>query len=179
MNSRRFATLAGVIGVLGALATFVPGILLDSLFRPRVTQGLPGWLPTFGTIGETATLYTYAADIVGPLSMMVLAVGFGYYAGRRIDLGDEYRGFFRAIVAGTTIPLVVAWGIGIGAFAVGVSSAFNAAIVTALVLLLFATVSLPVIVGIFAGTALTHFATNGSTPPESDEASTDATPTIR
>jgi hypothetical protein len=46
--------------------------------------------------------------------------------------------------------------------------------VTVLLLRLFATVSLPVIVGGFAGAALAHFSQTESLPPEPDEATTDA-----
>jgi hypothetical protein len=170
MESKRIAVLAGVVGVLSAVVKVVPGIVLGSLFE----QGFPGWLPTFGTVGGTATLYSYGADIVGALLMVILAVGFGYYVNRRLDLSHEYRQFCGAVVAGTTVPLVVPWIIGIGAFVFGSFSGFSVLVTTAMVLRLFATVSLPVIVGIFAGAALGHFSRDNSSPPEPDEVSSDA-----
>lgn len=170
MESKRIAVLAGGVGVLSAVVKIVPGIFLGSLFE----QGLPGWLPMFGTIGGTTTLYSYGTDIVGALLMVVLAVGFGYYVSRQLDLNHEYRQLSGAVVAGTTVPLIVLWVVGVGAFILGSFSGFTVLVTTAMVLHLFATVSLPVVVGIFAGAALGHFSRAESSPPEPDEVSTEA-----
>lgn len=173
MDSKRIAVLVGAIGVLGAVVEIVPGVLLGSLFE----QGPPSWLPLFGTVGQTTTLYIYGIDIVGALLMIALAVGFGYYASRQLDLSYEYRQFVGAVVAGTTIPLIVAWIAVAGAFFLGSFGGFSVLVTTALILRLFATISLPVAVGVFAGAALAHFSGDEHSPPESDEANTEATPT--
>lgn len=89
MDGKRIAVLAGVIGVLSAAVKIVPGILLGGLFE----RGPPSWLPVFGTVGQSTTLYIYGTDIVGAVLMVALAVGFGYYTSRKIDLRDEYRQF--------------------------------------------------------------------------------------
>lgn len=170
MDSKRIAAFAGVIGVLSAVVKIAPGVLLGGLFE----QGTPSWLPLFGTVGQTATLYLYGADIVGALLMVALAVGFGYYASRQLDLRYEYRRFIGAVVAGTTIPLVVMWIAVAGAFILGSFGGSSILVTTALILRLFATISLPVAIGVFAGAALTHFSKRGYTPPESDEANADA-----
>ncbi|EMA40062.1 hypothetical protein C448_14078 [Halococcus morrhuae DSM 1307] len=170
MESKRIAVLAGVIGVISAVIKIVPGILLGSLFE----QGLPGWLPTFGTIGGTATLYNYGIDVIGALLMVVLAIGFGYSVSRQLDLSNEYRQFCGAVVAGTTVPFIVLWIVGFGAFILGNFSAFTVLVTTVIVLRLFATVSLPVIVSVFAGAAFGHFSRGESSPPEPDEMNTDA-----
>jgi hypothetical protein len=173
MDSKRIAVFAGVIGIFSTVAKFAPDMLLDGLF----VSGLPSWLPTIGSVGQTATVYLYGIDIIGALLMIVLAVGFGYYAGQQLDLTYEYRRFSRAVVAGTTVPLIAAWIIGVGAFAFWTSSVFNLLIGTALLLRLFAAISLPVIVGIFAGAAIAHFSQVEHAPPEPDETSTDTTST--
>ena len=170
MDSKRVAVFAGVIGVLSAVVKIVPGILLGGLFE----QGPPSWLPLFGTVGQTTTLYIYGTDIVGALLMVALAVGFGYYACRQFDLRYEYRQFFGAVVAGTTIPLVVMWIVVAGAFVLGSFGGFSILVTTALILRLFATISLPVAIGVFAGAALTHFSKKEYTPPEPDKANADA-----
>ncbi|WP_256686461.1 hypothetical protein [Halococcus qingdaonensis] len=169
MESKRIAVLAGVIGIIGAAVKIVPEILLESLFE----QPLPGWLPTFGTIGETVTLYSYGMDVIGALLMVVLAIGFGYSVIRQLDLSNEYRQFCGAVVAGTTVPLVLLWTVGVGAFILGKVSAFTVLVTTAMVLRLFATVSLPVMVSIFAGAAFGHFSRDNASPPEPDEMSAD------
>lgn len=171
MNSRRIAVLAGVIGVLSAVIKIVPALFLNFLFE----QGTPGWFPTAGTLGQTVVLYTYGIDIVGALLMVVLSVGFGYYVGHHLDLSDEYRPFLGAVVAGTTVPLLVAWGVGLGAFSLRMADGFTILMVTGLLLRLFTTISLAVIVGGFAGAALAHFSTAAYTPPEADESTTDTT----
>ncbi|WP_049902432.1 hypothetical protein [Halococcus agarilyticus] len=173
MDSKRVAILAGVIGVLSAVVKTVPGILLDGSFE----GGPPSWLPMFGTVGQSTILYIYGIDTVGALLMVALAVGFGYYASRQLDLRYEYRQFCGAVVAGTTIPLIVAWVVVAGAFVLGSFGGFSVLATTAMVLRLFATISLPVAVGVFAGAALTHFSKNGYRPPESDGANTDVTST--
>ena len=170
MDSKRIAAFAGVVGVLSAVVKIVPGVLLGSLFE----QGTPSWLPLFGTVGQTATLYLYGTDIIGALLMIALAVGFGHYASRQLDLRYEYRRFFRAVVAGTTIPLVVMWIAVAGAFLLGSFGGFSILVTTALIVRLFATISLPVAIGVFAGAALTYFLKKEYTPPESDEANADA-----
>jgi membrane protein DedA with SNARE-associated domain len=175
MDSKRIAVFAGIIGVLSAVVKTAPRVLLGTL--NLFEQGAPGWLPTVGTLGQTVLLYIYGTEIVGALLLVVLTVGFGYYVGQQLDLSDEYRQFFGAVVAGTTVPLLVAWGVGVGAFLLGISSGFDVVMVTALLLRLFATISLPVIVGGFAGAALTHFSTTEDTPLEPDEATTDTTST--
>lgn len=173
MDGKRIAALAGVIGVLSAAVKIVPGVLLGGLFE----RGPPGWLPVFGTVGQSTTLYIYGTDIVGAVLMVALAVGFGYYTSRELDLRDEYRQFCVAVVAGTTIPLVVAWVIVAGAFVLGSFGGFSVLVTTALIVRLFATISLPVAVGVFAGAALTQFSKNGYTPPESDGTGSDSTST--
>lgn len=173
MDSKRIAVLAGVIGVFSAVVKVVPEILLDGLFE----GGPPSWLPLFGTVGESTTLYIYGTDVIGAFLMVALAVGFGYYVNRQLDLRYEYRQFCGAVVAGTTIPLIVAWVVAAGAFVLGSFGGFSIVVTTALILRLFVSISLPVAVGIFAGAALTHFSDNGYRPPESGEANTDATST--
>jgi hypothetical protein len=174
MDSKRIAILAGAIGVFSTFIKVV-GLLPEIL----VEQGAPGWLPTFGTVGQTVLLYTHGIEIVGALLPIVLGVGFGYYASQQLNLRDEYRRFLGAVVAGTTVPLLVAWIVGVGAFVFWISSVFNLITGTAMLLRLFATVSLPVIVGAFAGAAFAHFATAEYTPLEPDETNTDTTSTAR
>jgi hypothetical protein len=104
-------------------------------------------------------LYNVGVDILGALLMIVLAVGVGYYMSQQLALTDEYQQFFNAVVAGTTIPLIVTWGggFGFGGFLIGIVSGFQLIVVMRIVLRLFATISLPVSVAVFAGAALTHF----------------------
>jgi len=173
MDSKRIAVFAGVIGIVSTIAKFAPDILIDGLF----VSSLPSWLPTYGTIGQTATLYIYGTDIVGALLPILLAVGFGYYAGQQLDLTHEHRRFSRAVVAGTTVPLIAAWIIGVGAFVFWASGVFNLIMGTAMLLRLFTAISLPVIVGTFAGAALAQFSKVEHSPPEPDKTSTDTTST--
>jgi hypothetical protein len=169
MNSRRIAVLAGVVGVLSTVVKVVPVVVLGGLFE----QDLPEWLPTVGTLGQTVLLYNLGVDILGALVMIVLAVGVGYSVSQQLALTDEYQQFIGAIVAGTTVPLIVAWAGGIGGFLIGLFSGFELIVVTEIILRLFVTISLPVIVAVFAGAALAHFTTAESQPPEPNETNPD------
>jgi hypothetical protein len=169
MNSERVAILSGVIGVLGMISRAAPEILTVRLANTLFEQGPPNWLPTFGTVGRTVLLYDHATIAVGALLMIVPVVGFGYYLGRGVDLDEEYRRVFGAITTGTTVPLIAAWGGGIGTVFFGIFGGFDVVFLTVFALRLFVTVSVPVIIGVFAGAALAHFIETDYSPSEPDD----------
>ncbi len=167
MDNKRIAVLAGVIGVLSLVVQFTPETILAKWFD----HGLPSWVPMFGTVGQTGLLYTYGAKIVGPLFTVVPAVGLGYYVGRQLALSREYRRFLGAVVAGTTIPIVAAWG---AAITYGTFSAGDLILAIAFLLVLFVTVSLVVTISAFAGAALAHILKTESIPSQPTENDTTA-----
>ena len=171
MDRRRIAVLAGIVAIFSGVGKFAPNLLLGRAFE----QVPPDWVPIFGTIGITTTLYTQAVEIFGALLMIVLAVGFGYYVTQRLELRYEYRQFIRAVTVGTTVPLIVVWVAGMGAFVLGIFDGITTVLLTALVLRSFATVSLPIIFSTFAGAALAYFTQSERGSAESGEADTDTT----
>lgn len=104
MNQRLIAVLAGIVGVLGVLLRYV-----DSILSGRLTTGeLPEWA-IYGTAGTSVLVYLYVIGLIVALATVGLAVGAGYYVGRRIDVDREYRAFIRAIAAGSTVGVSVIW----------------------------------------------------------------------
>lgn len=154
MNNKRIAVLASVIGVLSLVVQLAPQIFVNRW----IGNGPPSWLPTFGTLGQTALVYTNGTEVIGLLFMVVLAVGFGYYVGQRIALRREYQRFLGAVAAGTLIPFVIAYGVTVlydlfSGGALGVETVFFPLVS---LLGLFVPVSLVVTVAAFAGAAFAH-----------------------
>jgi MFS superfamily sulfate permease-like transporter len=58
-------------------------------------------------------------------------------------------------------------------------SGLSVVLITVFVLRLFVTVSLPVVIGVFAGATLAHFASIEYSSSHPDEANTDTIPTTR
>jgi hypothetical protein len=173
MNSERIAVLSGIIGVLAFIGQGAPSILTSQLGDALLEQGSSSGIPTFGTVGTTVLLYDGGIAIAGGLLMIVPAVGLGYYVGQQLDLNDEYQRFFKAIIAGTTVPLIALWAIGVGAAFLGIVSWSSLVMTTVFVVRLLVTVSLSTIISIFAGAALAHFVAIENTLPRSNKVNTD------
>lgn len=103
----------------------MPEVLIARLGDSLIEQGPPGWLSTFGTVGQTVLVYDHATVAVGALLLIVPVVGFGYYVGRGLDLNEEYRRVFGAVTAGTTIPIIAAWVGGVGTVFFGIFGGFD------------------------------------------------------
>lgn len=54
-------------------------ILADQI----ITTGLPWWVPTFGTIGETMLTYSLLASILSFVILPIAVFTLGYHSGRR------------------------------------------------------------------------------------------------
>jgi len=169
MNSERIAVLSGIIGVLAFIGQGAPSILTSQLGDALLEQGSSSGIPTFGTVGTTVLLYDGGIAIAGGLLM----IGLGYYVGQQLDLNDEYQRLFKTIIAGTTVPLIALWVIGVGATFLGIVSWSSLVMTTVFVVRLLVTVSLSTIISIFAGAALAHFVAIENTLPRSNKVNTD------
>ncbi|QKY19737.1 hypothetical protein B4589_004830 [Halolamina sp. CBA1230] len=79
-NHRRLRYPLGVVAlVVGIFALDVAlGVLVDS----AVASGFPGWLPTFGTVGETVVAYSLLGNAYTYLFVPAAAFWLGVrYAG--------------------------------------------------------------------------------------------------
>lgn len=166
MDSKRIATLSGVVVCLTALSTG-SSLFVESLFNSGGVDA-PGWLPTVGSLGVTVLAYSSVASILVSLLTVGVTVGFGYYLGRRIDVTREYRRLIGSVVAGGVAGTVAAGG---AVYAVesllGEEGPITAsdAVVTLFGLLRAVFTSVPELaIGVFAGAALAQFR-SGDRPP--------------
>lgn len=84
MHDRSRSLLLHVGGIVALLAgALLLQYLVDTLLVESIVSagGTPGWLPTFGTAGQTLTVYLLATELVTqllvPLSMAYVAYRYG------------------------------------------------------------------------------------------------------
>lgn len=159
MNGRRAAGVAAVATVALALVRFGVDVMMT-----RVTGNLEAsaTLPTVGSLGQTAVLYTQVADALVPLATMGVAVGIGLYLGRRVDVRYAHRDLLRAVATGS--GAVVGLASLAALVANGVTDAFGVLFALVTALQLGATLTLPLLVGTLAGAALVAFEADDEAP---------------
>ena len=164
MTRKRVGVLAAASTLLSALVQYVPSIVIHGW----ANEGFPTWLPTLDTPGTTVWLYTSINDVVAPLLTALLAIGVGYYAGRRVDVAREHRRFVGTVALGSVLSVVAGLGLlGMaGLTASGMPTVDGMFVLQLLGLLLggLVNLSLPVVLGVFAGAALAHFETGRMRP---------------
>ena len=159
MNDRRIGVLAGIVSVVGLVVNYVPSVVLNRWFH----GGFDGAVPMVGTAGQTVVVYGHVVNSAASLVTLSLAIGLGYYAGRRLDVAAEYRRFGRIVAVGSLLSIAGIWVVLIGVRSTSMD-AIGVLMNLAVLLRMAVTVSLPVTVGAFAGAALAHFRTNEKTP---------------
>jgi len=71
--------------------------------------GLPAWLPQFGTVGMTVTVYSYVDGIASGLVLVGSGFALGIYAARRYGFDASVRRFVVLVTVGVTVlPLALA-----------------------------------------------------------------------
>lgn len=178
MNQKRIGAISAVVCVAAVAVTYVPEIVLE---RWTDSMAMPSWLPTFGTFGQTVTVYVSVIPIFTSLAFFGLAVWLGYREGDRVDLPTEYRGFIGAVAGGATVGLVVLLtgaAVFLGSMG-GTLDPFSAGLFVLAIARFVAEIGVPLTVGALAGAALAEFDSPGgnSTTParEKDDASSSAT----
>ncbi|WP_277554349.1 hypothetical protein [Halobaculum limi] len=73
-----------------ALVALVVGVVLlrgvaNAAVSSVVDSGVPAWLPAFGTIGQTVSVYLLALNIALIVGVPAAAYLLGYRHGRRVD----------------------------------------------------------------------------------------------
>lgn len=177
MNRKHIGGIAAIAGFLILGVRNGPAAIVDRVFADPTR--IPGWVPVIDTLGTTALLFTYAADFVGTVVPWGIALAFGYAVGRRLNVASEYRTFVKTVVVGSLLPVGIAWGV-LLVFG-NVSAPFSTGsllVQVGLILSLVADSSLTVVVGAFAGAALSHFHSNDGTPvrPTTADDTTAASP---
>lgn len=173
MQFRRIGALAFIIGVVAQVLQAVPALIVSNWFNNGIQ--IPQWAPTFGTAGQTVVVYQIVTEITGPAVTLALAIGLGYYVGKRLDLGSEYRRFIETVAVGSILGVLIP---GIAVIWYGSSFRFD---ILGLFLILatfvqqFVQVALLIILGAFAGAALTHFQSQEKQPKQPVEAETAST----
>lgn len=178
MNTKRLGAISGLLGILVWIVQFIPEAIVNLWSTP---SGLPEGLPMIGSAGVSATVYIQVSETLGPLGTLLIAIGFGYYLGRRVAIAREYRRVLATVAIGSSLGIgLVLGGASIlnpttGTLLVTAALFFNAIVNVVLVL--------PV--GTFAGATIVHLQafdpkSPGSTetdapspPPSEDESSTD------
>jgi hypothetical protein len=156
MNERLVAAVAALTTiVLGAAR--VGGEVARSRAVETLLTGAPA--PTVGTTGQTVTLYLSLFDVVAPLATVAVTLGLGVYLGRRVDVRTDHRDLLRAVGAGSGAVAAVA---GVAAFvASGPLSVYGVLFGAVTAFRVFATLTLPLLVGTLAGAALVAFERGG------------------
>lgn len=164
MNRKLIGVCTGAIVVLSLIVQIVPGVVLGSLF-----DGAPaGWVPTFGTVGQTVVLYSYGVEIIGALTPIVLGLGFGYLLSKRRSFDGGFRPIVRTTAVGAAIPAVLAWIALIGLTLLSSFDLYSIVLQTALALNLLVTASIPVFVATFTGAVLSSLLRDGVPPAQRD-----------
>ena len=174
MDNRRIGVLAGIVSVLSLLAQIGPGMIVSGWIN-RGAQ-FPEWAPMFGTMGQTMVVYQQFTGTVGPLVTVGLALGLGYFIGKRVDLATNVRQFIGAVLIGSTLGLSVGWAVAMFGFS---SSTGTDAASTFLVFVTFVqqfvNITLIVVVGTIAGAALGYFQVRRKHPQQPLEAENQST----
>lgn len=79
-RSQRLRYPLGVVALV--LGIFVLRGALTLLVDNAVESGFPAWLPTFGTLGQTVTVYLYTQNVYAYLLVPAAAFWFGVRYGR-------------------------------------------------------------------------------------------------
>lgn len=163
---------------IGALASVVTLLTLIARFGVnRIAEwgnNIPVWAPTFGTIGETVTLYNLGAEIVEPLVPIVLSLGLGYQVGRRFNVTREYSRVVTSVIVGSILVIAV-WTVLTQYMGASISDGFDVLLVIASFVSTFVSTTLVITVGTLAGVALAHFRTKASSPSKPTTANREQT----
>lgn len=164
MNRKLIGGLTSAIVVLSLIVRVVPDVVLGSLF-----DGAPaGWVPMFGTVGQTVVLYSHGIEILGTLTPICLGLAFGYLLSKRRSLDGELRPFVRTTAVGTAIPPVLAWIVLVGWTVLSSFDLYSIVLQTGLALNLLVTTSIPVFVSVITGVALSRSFRDAFPPARTD-----------
>ena len=96
---------AAVVVALSAALDATTGLALET----TNSVGLPAWLPQFGTVGMTLTVYSYVDSIASGLVLVGGGFALGAYAARRYGFDESVRRFVVLVAVGVTLlPLALA-----------------------------------------------------------------------
>lgn len=152
MSGYRTGVLAGIIGFLGVALWTVPAEIIGGW----ASGPMPMWVPTFGPLTATLRFYFTMVDILAPLLTIGLAIGLGYYGSRSFEFHDEHRRFGYLIAAGSTIGVIIGWGLLIFVnmgYTIAMTGILAPILIAGSVIQILVLVALPVTVGAYAGAA--------------------------
>jgi hypothetical protein len=174
MDNKRIEILVGIVSALSLIAQIGPGVIVSGWIN-RGAQ-FPSWAPTFGTVGQTMVVYQQFTGTIGPLITVALALGLGYFIGKRVDLATNVRQFIGAVLIGSTVGLSVGWAVAIFGFSnLTVTDAASTFLVFVTFVQQFVNVALIVMVGTIAGATLGYFHARRQPPQQPLEAENHST----
>lgn len=94
--------------------------------------GVPAWLPAFGTVGETAVVYSSLDAALGAAVLVGGGVGLGVYAARRHGFDESVRRFVVLAAVGSAAGVTVVPGVSVLVGSGGVLGGSSAFAVTTL-----------------------------------------------
>ena len=116
---RRNNRLSTIVGVLTLLLGLLFAVTLEA--QRTAGRGSATWLPSVGDSRVfTMMFYDNFVMVVGFVLSPLLVFAVGYQFGRQIDLPQEYRGVFGALLIGSVVGyglgriVAVVWVIGFG-----------------------------------------------------------------
>lgn len=152
---KAFGTAAG-ISVLGAAVEYASPVAV-ARFADGAT-GAWGWVPTFGSLGETVLVYSTVTGVAGPLLTVLLSVAFGLVAGGRFAVESDYREFLALVAAGSLSAVTVVFGaLVVTGGDVSLLAGHTLVVLVGFYLELVVGVTAVVLTGAFAGAALSQF----------------------
>ena len=95
MMQRKTMILAGCLSVAYSGVSYGFDWIINSL-----VEGAVGWLPQFGSYGQTILIYTYASNAIQFGIGVIGVAALGYWAGTHYDLSQEYRSLLVSIGGG-------------------------------------------------------------------------------
>jgi len=173
-DRKRVSVGAAVAAVLALTLSYGPRIVVGRALGGLAEHGA-SWLPTFGTLGQTATFYGYVSAAAVNFGVMVPGFVLGYALAQRRDVRRDFREVAVAIVTGSTAAIAILGVVGLVGIAVsglasggsvgfGWLSPWTVSMLVVAAVRLFAEVVLVVTVTALAGIAVATFGTDSDGP---------------
>jgi hypothetical protein len=170
----RNRTIGIITGIIALVSTGLSHVLNLGVGRLESATTPPSWMPFIESFGTTIVLVDITVDVLVAGVPLVLAIGFGYYLGHRIDVARGYFALVKAVGIGSTLGVLLGWGILLAQGFMSSSGSFGAVLLYGgSFLRLWINFAFVVALGIFAGATYAHFRMGDQPPIHPTEATAD------
>lgn len=189
MKRPQIVVSTALVGVLGLGVGVVTESVQESLGNALLAGTAPVWLPTLGTPGRTALIYTSLLESIRPVLVLVLGLVVGYALASSYDVSSEFNLLGRTVLGGYALGGVVGFvvfgAVHTALFSSGAGgSLWLDPIILALLTRLLAGVVLTLTIATMAGAALAYFNTerdshtrpDGAPPPSPQDGARTSAP---